>query len=83
MGRLSKATVIKEYDYDEEFKHLGYSASLVGGSFTATAGMLKTVRRTARSVLQRKPSASFRHCVWRQHYNQRTSTEACVRAGLL
>ena len=24
-----QAAVIKEYDYDEEFKHLGYSASLV------------------------------------------------------
>ena len=54
-----KATVIKEYDYDEEFKHLGYSASLLGGSSTATAGMLKTVRRAA-SVFQRKPS--LRHC---------------------
>ena len=54
-----QATVIKEYDYDEEFKHLGYSASLLGGSSTATAGMLKTVRRAA-SVFQRKPS--LRHC---------------------
>ena len=35
-----EATVIKEYDYDEEFKHLGYSASLLGGSSAATAGML-------------------------------------------
>ena len=54
-----KAAVVKEYDYDEEFKHLGYSASLLGGSSTATAGMLKTVRRAA-SVFQRKPS--LRHC---------------------
>ena len=54
-----KATVIKEYDYDEEFKHLGYSASLLGGSSTVTAGMLKTVRGAA-SVFQRKPS--LRHC---------------------
>ena len=54
-----KATVFKEYDYDEEFKHLGYLASLLGGSTTATAGMLKTVRRPA-NVFQRKPS--LRHC---------------------
>ena len=54
-----QATVIKEYDHDEEFKHLGYSASLLGGSSAATAGMLKTVRRAA-SVFQRKPS--LRHC---------------------
>ena len=35
------------------------AASLLGGSTTATAGMLKTVRRAA-SVFQRKPS--LRHC---------------------
>ena len=54
-----EAKVIKEYDHDEEFKRLGYSASLLGGSTTATAGMLKTVRRAA-NVFQRKPS--LRHC---------------------
>ena len=26
-----EAKVIKEYDYDEEFTHLGYSASRLGG----------------------------------------------------
>ena len=31
------ATAIKEYDYEEEFKHLGYTASLLGDSTTATA----------------------------------------------
>ena len=54
-----EAKVIKEHGHNEEFKHLGYSASLLGGSATATAGMLKTVRRAA-NVFQRKPS--LRHC---------------------
>ena len=54
-----EAKAIKECDHDEEFKHLGYSASLLGGSTAATAGMLKTVRRVA-NVFQRKPS--LRYC---------------------
>ena len=39
-----EAKVIKEYDHGEEFKHLGYSASLLGGSTAATTDMLRTVR---------------------------------------
>ena len=54
-----EAKVIKEYDHDEEFKHLGYSASLLGGSTAATAGMLRTMRRAA-NAFQRKPSLC--HC---------------------
>ena len=42
-----------------EFKQLGYSASFLGGSTAATAGMLRTVRRVA-NVFQRKPS--LRYC---------------------
>ena len=30
-----KSTVVKEYDYDEEFRHLGYSASITGSSAAA------------------------------------------------
>ena len=51
--------MIKEYDHDEEFKHLGYSESLLGGSTAATTDMLRTVRRVA-NVFQRKPS--LRYC---------------------
>ena len=54
-----EAKVIKEYDHDEEFKHLGYSASLLGGSTAAVADMLKTVHRVA-NIFQRKPS--LRYC---------------------
>ena len=55
-----EAKVSKEYDHGEEFKHLGYSASLLGGGSTAAvADMLKTVRRVA-NIFQRKPS--LRYC---------------------
>ena len=54
-----EAKAIKEYDHDEEFKHLGYWASLLGGSTAATTDMLRTVRRVA-NVFQRKPS--LRYC---------------------
>ena len=50
--------MIKEYGHDEEFKHLGYSAALLGGSTAATAGMLRTVRRVT-NVFQRKPSLRY------------------------
>jgi len=48
-------TVSKEYDYDEEFKHLGYSASLIGRSTKSEAELLAIARR-ATSVFRRKPS---------------------------
>ena len=46
-----EAKVIKEYDHDEELKHLGYSASLLGGSTAAVADMLKTTRVDRGTVL--------------------------------
>jgi len=45
-------TAIKEYDYDEEFRHLGYTASLVGSSKTAVEE-LKSIARKASSVCVR------------------------------
>ena len=52
-------TVIKEYDYDEEFRHLGYTASLVGSSKTAVEE-LKSIARKASSACVRKPG--LRQC---------------------
>ena len=48
-------TVIKEFDYDEEFKHLGYSASLIGRPAKSEAELLAIARRVT-SVFRRKPS---------------------------
>ena len=52
-------TVITEYDYDEEFKHLGYSASLIGRSRKAETILLEVARRVS-TVFWRKPSLA--HC---------------------
>ena len=38
-------TVIKEFDYNEECKHLGYSASLIGRSTKSEAELLAIARR--------------------------------------
>ena len=52
-------TIIKEYDYDEEFRRLGYTASLVGGSKSAVEE-LKSIARKASSMHVRKPG--LRQC---------------------
>ena len=49
-----ESTVVKEYDYDEEFRHLGYSASLTGSSATAETELAKIAKR-ATTVLMYKP----------------------------
>ena len=52
VGRES--TVVKEYDYDEEFRHLGYSASLTGSSTAAETELAKIAKR-ATTVFMCKP----------------------------
>ena len=49
-----KPTVVKEYDYDEEFRHLGYSASVIGSSAAAETELTKIARR-ATTVFMCKP----------------------------
>ena len=49
-----KPTVVKEYDYDEEFRHLGYSASVIGSSAAAETELAKIARR-ATTVFMCKP----------------------------
>ena len=51
--------VIKEYDYDEEFRHLGYVASMVGESSAAEATLTKIARR-ATMMFTSKPA--LQHC---------------------
>ena len=49
-----KPTVVQEYDYDKEFRHLGYSASITGSSAAAETELAKTAKRaTTRSVCRR------------------------------
>ena len=48
-------TVIKEFDYDEKFKHLGYSASPIGRSTKSEVELLAIARRVT-SVFRRKSS---------------------------
>ena len=50
--------VIKEYDYDEEFCHLRYTASLVGSS-KKPMGKLTEIARKATSAFLRKPNLGF------------------------
>ena len=40
-----KSTVVKEYDYDEEFRHLGYAASVIGSSAAAETELAKISKR--------------------------------------
>ena len=49
-----KPTLVKEYDYDEEFRHLGYSASIIGSS-AATETELAKIAKRATTVLMCKP----------------------------
>ena len=51
--------VIKEYDYDEEFRHLGYSASMIGESAAAESALAATARR-ATLMFTSKPA--LHHC---------------------
>ena len=44
----------KEYDYDEEFRHLGYSASIIGSSAAAETELAKIAKR-ATTVFMCKP----------------------------
>ena len=39
-----KSTVIKEYDYDEAFRHLGYTASVIGSSAAAETELAQVVK---------------------------------------
>ena len=49
-----KSTVVKEYDYDEEFRHLGYAASVIGSSAAAETELAKIAKR-ATTVFMCKP----------------------------
>ena len=49
-----KSTVVQEYDYDEEFRHLGYSASTTGSSAAAETELAKIAKR-ATTVFMYKP----------------------------
>ena len=49
-----KSTVLKEHDYDEEFRHLGYSASITGSSAAAETELAKIAKRTT-TVFMCKP----------------------------
>ena len=45
---------VREYDFDEEFRHLGYTASLIGSS-TAAELKLGALARRATMLFMRKP----------------------------
>ena len=49
-----KPTVVQEYDYDEEFRHLGYSAPIIGSSAAAGTELAKIAKR-ATTVFMCKP----------------------------
>ena len=49
-----KPTVVQEYDYDEDFRHLGYSASTIGSSTAAETELAKIAKR-ATTVFMCKP----------------------------
>ena len=49
-----KPTVLKEYDYDEEFRHLGYAASVIGSSAAAETELAKISKR-ATTLFMCKP----------------------------
>ena len=50
----AKPVRVKEYDHDDEFRHLGYTASLTGRSRTAERSLTSLTRRAAR-VFATKP----------------------------
>ena len=46
-----KSTVAKEYDYyDEEFRHLGYTASVIGSLAAAKMGQLAKIAKRATTM---------------------------------
>ena len=49
-----KPMVVKECDYDEEFRHLGYTASVIGSSAAAETELAKISKR-ATTVCMGKP----------------------------
>ena len=49
-----KPTVVQEYAYDEEFRHLGYSASVIGSSAAAETELAKIAKR-ATTVFMCRP----------------------------
>ena len=49
-----KSTVVKEYDYDEEFRHLSYTASVIG-SWAAAETELAKIAKRATTVFMCKP----------------------------
>ena len=49
-----RSMVVKEYDYDEEFRHLGYTASENGSSAVAETELAKIAKR-ATTVFMCKP----------------------------
>ena len=49
-----KPTVVKQYDFDEEFRHLGYTASMIGSSTAAETELTKIAKRTT-TVFMCKP----------------------------
>ena len=53
--REGKPAQVKELDYDEEFRHLGYTASLWGTSSLAMSALRAVARRMA-LVFQSRPS---------------------------
>ena len=53
--REGKPAQVKELDYDEEFRHLGYTASLWGTSNVAMDALRVVARRMA-LVFQSRPS---------------------------
>ena len=60
-----KSTVVKEYGYDEEFRHLGYSASVIGSSAAAGTGARErsgTPLSRRRGPRTRSPPQGFWAC---------------------
>ena len=51
----AKPVRVVEYDYDDEFRHLGYTASLTARSRTAEKALTKLTRRAAR-IFAAKPN---------------------------
>ena len=52
---VQQEVAVKEYDYDEEFRHLGYTASIIGKSSTALRE-LSNIAQRAKHVFFRKHS---------------------------
>ena len=58
-----EAKVIKEYDHDEELKHLGYSASLLGGLDCSCGGHAQDCAPSG----ERLPAQAQPALLWREH----------------